>query len=275
LTQQKELFATLHIARRESMKKIWLSLVYIFAAACVCPAQSLFYFPQIVDGGQAGGAFYETVIAITNLAPPGSAAASGAITLIQDDGTPMNIPFTDDQNQPVASGNTIPFQLAGGQTKVFFSNGPDGSITIPPLKVGFAAVSSNLPVTGTAIYYEFGPNGRIGEAGVPASTPLTQQAIFATKGGSNTGIAMANPGTSTATITFQALDLNGISSGASVTRTLAANNHTAFMFSDLFSSIGKEFIGTMRITSDAPVVTSAFIIEKTGMFATFPVFPLK
>src|SRR5262249_36893355 len=99
------------------IKNILGSLVFALCAAGICSAQSSLYFPQVAVGSQGGGTFWLTAMALTNPAGPGTPAASGTIKLTRDDGTPMNVTFVDENAASV--GNT--FQLAGGQTRFFFS----------------------------------------------------------------------------------------------------------------------------------------------------------
>src|SRR5262249_37041071 len=252
------------------MKKIVSSLAFVLFAAGVCSAQTVLYFPHFVDGGQPGGTVgWLSAIVVTNPAALGTPAASGTITLTNDNGTPMNLALLDENGQPAGS----TFQIAGGQTKFFISPQSDAN-NVLPYNSGFATLTSNLPVTGTSVYIELNANGTIGTAGVPASTPLTRQAIIAFKdGNSNTGLAVANPGAGTATITFQLLDKFGSQIVAPVTRTLAANNHTAYFVSELFPSAPSSFAGTLRITSDKAIVTTALFFSD-ATFGTLPVFPL-
>jgi hypothetical protein len=254
------------------IRSILWSLVYMFLLATVSSAQSLLYFPQIVDG-TATGTQWSSALAITNTAAVGTAAASGTLTFTEEDGLPWNIALFDEQQRFVGSGS-VSFQLSGGQTKIFLSNGAG------PLNQGFATISSNLPVTGTALFFEFSISGtntnRVSEAGVLPATPLTRQAILTVQDGSvSTAVAVANPGTGSANITFQLLDTNGVSSLASVGRTLSAKNHTAFFVNQLFPNIPSQFFGTLRITSDVPLITTGLVFEKNGQFATLAVFPLQ
>jgi hypothetical protein len=252
------------------MKTIVSGLVFLLFATGVCSAQTVLYFPQFVDGGPPGaGVAWISAITVTNPAAPGTPAASGTITLTSDNGTPLNLAFTDENDQP--AGNT--FQLAGGQTKIFQS--PQGtSANILPFNSGFATVTSNLPVTGGSAFFDFNGNGIVGLGGAPASFPLTRQGIVAIKdSGTNTAVAVANPGAGTATINFQLLDKSGSQIGALATRTLVANGHTAFFLTELFPNAPSRVAGTLRITSDKAIVTIALIFEG-ATFGAFPVFPL-
>ena len=119
-----------------------------------------------------------------------------------------DITLTDVDGHP---GNT--FQLAGAQTKFFISpqDNADGPL---PFKMGYATLTSNLPVSASAVFFEFETQkgAIIATAGVPASAPLPRQAIVAVGNkdeGLGTGLAIANPGGATATITFQLLDKSG------------------------------------------------------------------
>jgi hypothetical protein len=253
------------------MKKIISSLVCMLFAAGICSAQNTLYFPQFVDGVQlAAGVGWISAIVVTNPAATGTPAASGTITLTSDNGSPLNLALCDDNDQPTGA----TFQLAGGQSKLFES--PQGCSNGPlPFNGGFATLTSNLPVSATSVFIEVNLNGQfIAVAGAPASTPLARQVIFAVKdNGENTGIAVANPGVGTATITFQLLDKNGTQIGALATRTVLANNHTAFFVSELFPNAPNGLFGSLRITSDKAIVTTALFFEG-ATFGTLPVFPL-
>src|SRR5581483_3295687 len=93
--------------------------------------------------------------------------------------------------------------------------------------------------------------------------------------GADTGVAIANPANAATNVSFQLLDLNGVAALPSVTRPIAAKNHTAFFISQLFTNVPANFLGTLRITSDVGVVTTALVFSSNGTFATIPVFPLQ
>jgi len=250
------------------MKGIVWSLFWILFATTLCSAQTTLYFPQIADG-RSGGFGWVTAIAITNPAPLGSATASVTLSFNQDDGTALNLPLTDLAGQPVSvSAGSFGFQISGGQTRLYVSTGLASSIT-----TGFATITSNLPVVGAVVFFEFTDAGaRVAEAGVAAAAPLTQQATIVSKNNQDTGVAVANPGTQTGTVTFLLLDTNGASLFPAVTRSLAGKNHTAFFVSQLFPNLPNGFFGTLRITSSIPIVTTSLLFENDGKFATLPVF---
>lgn len=253
------------------MRKILWGLVLVTVFAGVCSAQTTLYFPQFVDGFQGSGTGYFSAFGVTNPAAIGTPAATGTVTLTQDNGAPLSLTLTDENGQP--AGNT--FQLAGGQTKFFFSPQRFAS-SVLPLSSGFVTLTSSLPLSGGLVFFEFSAiAGLIGEAGVPAALPLTRQETFVVNTNSNTGVAVANPGTTTANITFQLLDKSGALIVPQITRTLPPNNHTSFFVTDLFPSAPSTIYATMRMTSDNPVVSTVLQFQQNGVFATLPILPLQ
>src|SRR5690349_21263428 len=152
------------------MRYFFLTILLIVSTAALgLGQQTTFYYPHIANGSFSG-AVWKTTILLTNPAAVGTNTASGSITFMKDDpnptvaGTPLNISFTDETGASVANGNTIAFQIAGGASKKFTSLG------IGAYAGGFAVVTANAPVNGTAIFSEFNSASGvlIGEAGVPS-----------------------------------------------------------------------------------------------------------
>ena len=261
------------------MKNTFWSVILILLTAVVSSAQTSLYLPQFVDGRpDANSLSWGTIIYVTNPASLGSGSATVTIALTKDSGTALNLPFTDETGTPV--NNT--FQVTGGQTKYLFS--PSNGHPLIPLNVGYATVTSSLPVNAGLIFIEYAAGGGnpISEAGVPTALPLTRQVIPAVQMTNplpgtyavSTGVAVANPGSSPATVTFQLLNGTGGAVAVSATRTLDGYNHTAFFVSELFPSAPSTVFGSMRITSDLPIVTTALVFTGPGLFSTLPVLPL-
>jgi len=254
------------------MKRVVLILVWFVTATVVCSAQTTtFYYPHITNG-VLGGVTWKTTIFITNPAAIGTGLASGSVTLMQDNpvlsgtGTAFNISFTDETGQPAGSGNTIPFQIAGGQTRKFTSSGGGAYAG------GFAIVSANAPISGTAIFSEFenGSGRLIGEAGVPSGNAVTNQAIFVdTQGGYNVGVAYANPGTAGADVTLRLLNSSAVVVMSTV-QSLGVSNHGAAFVSQLFPG-APALAGTMQISSQTPLSAIALRFDPSlSVFTTLP-----
>src|SRR5688572_10778568 len=120
------------------MKRAILLISFLLASSGICSAQQFtFYYPQVASGFTGSGA-WQTTIFITNAQQ--SSPASGTITLTKSDGTAFNLNWTDDNGTPVGAGNTIPFQLGGGETRKFMT------VVNTPLATGFATVTSTAVV---------------------------------------------------------------------------------------------------------------------------------
>ena len=260
------------------MKKILFGLTLVLFGAAICSAQTVLYFPQFVDGSQnpSSRTGWVSAIAITNPAAPGTATASGSVTLTQDNGSPLNLQLLDENGNPTAS----TFQLDGGQTK-FFNSPQANANSILSFSSGYVTVTSNLPVTGGLVFLELNQIGTFGAAGVPATTALTKQAsiVVVTTAGNpnnagNTGIAIANPQTSSATITFTLVDKSGNQIVPSVPRILQAGNKTAFFVPQLFPNAPSNIYGQLRIISDVPVASTALFFQGPA-FGTLPIIPLQ
>jgi hypothetical protein len=253
------------------MKRIVWSLVLVVLAASLCSAQSVLYFPQFLDGSPGQG-FWGSAISVSNPAAAGTAPASGTITVTKFDGTPLNMTFVDDNMVPTPS----TFQLAGGQTKIFYSPTLGGNVQ--PFVNGFATVTSNVAVAAGLVFIEGSSSfTAISQAGVPGVTPLTRLATVAIRNtAENTGVAVAYPGNGTANVTYQLLDKSGALIVPAVTKPLGANNQTAFYITDIFPSVPAQIAGTLRITSDQPIVAVALLIAlPQGLLSTIPVFPVQ
>jgi hypothetical protein len=254
----------------------------MFVFAVVGSAQSVLYFPQIADGvvgPQApGGGQWLTAIVLTNTS---TASATGSITFTQDNGTAFNVPFVDlISGAPVNSGNTLNFQLGPGQTNFYQSTGKQ------PITVGFATITSNIPVTATVNFTEgswvpvtqspsTGSYANIGTGNAPAAGAALRQGTYAIEAGNvDVGVAFANPNSTGASVTFRFVANNGNQPFSAVSVNLGPNNHTAKFISQLFpSAVGS--LGTLQVISTQPLaMTALFFNTQSGLFTTLPVFPL-
>jgi hypothetical protein len=172
-------------------KRTLATIFAILISATFSSAQSISYLAHFVDGVSQTGVWISG-IRVQNPATSGSAVVSGTITIMQDNGTPFNVVFQDENKNPVGSGNAVAFQIAPGQSRFFTSQAKQR------LNGGYAMISSTGAVAAGLIFIEFDAAGNeIGEAGVPSAT-LTQQSIFVVKDKSDTGVAVVNTGSAAA-----------------------------------------------------------------------------
>jgi hypothetical protein len=126
---------------------------------------------------------------------------------------------------------------------------------------GYARIqpaSGSTTPSGIAIYGYHQANILVSEAAVPATAALTSGRIYAEVGGAvNTGIAIANPNSSDATINFHYTNTAGTDLGSG-SFTLHANRQIA-QFVDAFplNTFGTTIQGTFSFTSSVPVAVVA------------------
>ena len=256
------------------MKRIVFAACWILGFAMISSAQSSFFFPHIangVTGTGAGAVKWVTTIYLTN--PTSSTTATGTLTFYQRNTASVSaagtiaapIGFVDESGVLTATG-TINFSLAGGQTKKYVSTAATALIT------GFVGVSTQLGiVSGTAVFSEYNAaGGLIASAGVPQSSATGRQAIFVdTQSGDNIGVAYANPGTATATVTLTLLN-SAAQQVATTNQSLGPGNQVPIFTSQLFTGAAP-VAGTMVINSTAPLAAIALKFDPTfQIFSTLP-----
>ena len=177
--------------------------------------------------------------------------------------------------------------LAGPTAVLPFSVPDRGGFSVtsqdaePILRVGYGQVETDDgmgPPAGLAIFSSRVNGILVSEAGVPAVPPVLEGRIFAeTDGPVRTGLALANPNDTAATITFFFTDSNGIDSGHD-TFTLGPREQIArFLDEEPFNG-GSAMFGTFTFTADLPVAVIAlrgFVNERSEfLMTTLPVAPI-
>ena len=243
------------------MKRVLVTVALMIAASSVCSAQQFtYYFPQVAIGGG-----WKTTIFISNASAPGT-TASGTITFTKSDGTAFAANWTDSGGNPVGGGgNTIGFQLGSGESRKYTSVGDI------PLTAGYATVTANASVLGSAMFTQFDGGGRmLAEAGVPMAIPLGKQAVFVdTTGGFKTGVAIANPNNAALKINFELMSDTG-QMIRSAQRDLAPNQHVAFFVHELFPD-APEMVGRLQFYCTNPMASVALRFDPSfALFTTMP-----
>jgi hypothetical protein len=150
--------------------------------------------------------------------------------------------------------NTVPFSLTDRGTSSVLTQG-----SATNTQTGYARVSdtSGAAPQGLAIF-GFRQNGvLISEAGVPASGLLTRGRIYAqTARGARTGVAIANPMGTPATVTFNFTEESGreVRSG---TATIPANGQIAAFLDESPFNGPAPFSGSFTFSSPTPVAVVA------------------
>jgi hypothetical protein len=253
-----------------AMKRVVLLVLSILTVTSICFAQSTFYYPHIANGRLGDNEVWKTTIFLTN--PAASGTATGTVIFLKDLPSDLgaagaqfaDIAFVDQDGAPAGSGGAFSFSIPAGQSRKFTSTG-DGSYA-----GGSAVVQTDAgAVTGTAIFSSYDLSGRLkAEGGVPSATAVPKQSVFVDKG-FNVGVAYANPGTQSATVTLSLLNTSAVSV-MTTNVTLGPGNHDARFTSQIFIG-APEIVGTMQILSDQPLAAIALrFTTDYSLFTTLP-----
>ena len=183
-------------------------------------------FPQIVAGGDAGGQNYVTLVQVVN---NNSSATTGHIALFGDNGSPLGVLF--DGLGPQTS---MDVKLDSGQSRQI-------QITLNgPVTAGWMTVAYTPSDVLTTVVLQFRSGTTLlSEIGVePALDTISATDIAAeTDAALNTGIAIVNPDTATASVLARLWDPNSGAVVASTPITLPPNGHVAKFLTELFPAV--------------------------------------
>jgi photosystem II stability/assembly factor-like uncharacterized protein len=220
-------------------------------------------FPQIADGGG-----YQTTLILMNTS---NTVEAGAIDFYRNDGTPLRV-------SPGGAGmpdSRFLYTLVAG---AFLRIVTDGSPS--DVNVGWASLTPDEGTTtpvGAAIFSYTTSGVLITESGVAATLPTTHARIFIDKSGSHdTGIAVANPGSSGIRVTATAYQLDGVTPAGvgPATVDLASLGHDAKFAGELNPNLRAGFTGVLDLASTEPfaALTLRSLTNSRGDFliTTFP-----
>jgi hypothetical protein len=232
-------------------------------ATTVAPQYTL-RFPQIADGGggnapgAAGG--WRTTFVLANRS---TFSATATISFFDDTGAPLSLAVGGMQ-QTQTTVNVPALGVAQVQTQ---GGGP--------LKVGWALAQSDQNLTGIGIYGLLDDSSNtLSEVGVPASLALLSMSLFAETGATtSTGIALANPNSTAATVTLILRDANS-SELSRIAVGIPAMGHLARYANELFTGIPPgEFKGKIDVISTQPLAGLTLRQQGGSVFTSLPVIP--
>ncbi|HYK90448.1 MAG TPA: choice-of-anchor tandem repeat NxxGxxAF-containing protein [Acidobacteriota bacterium] len=218
-----------------------------------------YFLPQVANGTSDSGSWRTTSI----LANHSTSPATASVSYWSDDGTPLSL--------------TIQGQTSSQFT---YTIPPEGSLRVQTdgagsQKTGWALVQSDQALSGIALYAFFDSGGNfVDEAGAPFSLDFGSMSIFAeNQGNTYTGLALANPNSTGATVTLTLKD----SQSAVVATTqfnLAANGHVAKYLTEFFTgaNIPASFQGTVDIMSTQPL-SGLTLRQHNSDFTSLPIIP--
>ncbi len=183
-------------------------------------------FPHFADGGG-----WTTTVMLVN---PTDNAISG------------NLQFADSSGRPTS---TLPYSIPGRSARQLATGGAGDAVAVGAVSV-VPAQNSAAP-TGSLVFSYRKSGIRVTEAGVPAAPAGTAFRAYVEASESiQSGIAIANTSSSTATVRLELTNLSGASI-ASTTLTLGPNGQTAKFLNELFQNLSLPIQGLLRITSSS------------------------
>lgn len=240
-----------------------IGVVTVFAKSAGTPSvgASALRFAQFANGDGI-----KSTIILTN--PSSSSTANGALKLFRDpDGGPL---FVSLNNGPPSDSIAISIPPLG--SRVYSSDG------LGTLVVGSVLIESNGQIGGVSEFFAPG----IGIAGVSESA-IVESFIAPVRRDSNsgfdTGVAIANFGSSPVTLTLALRHMEGREVARRTWPNLAVNGHMQGFIGDLFAGMLPPGFkqGTLTVTTNGGKIGAIVLgIGATpGDFITFPVTPLR
>jgi hypothetical protein len=221
-------------------------------------------FPQVADGGG-----YQTTLILMNTS---SAAQNGVVSFYSNNGTPLSV-------RMVSAGSAdsrVSYSIQPGGYLRFVTDGSPAATN-----VGWAQLVPNSGHTAPvcAAIFGFTQGGiLVTETGVPGVTGTTHARIYVDlSGGHDTGLAIANPGSSAIKVTATAYYPDGrTNAGAGPgTVNLAPLGHDARFAGQFISGLWPGFVGVLDLVSSSPftALTLRSLTNGRGDFliTTFPI----
>jgi len=226
------------------------------------------------------GNSFHYVQSTSDFTPDGALLTGINQIVMNDDGTILVLAVNDQEQQviykgtPEGPGTPYSTQSQGGIT---LTAAQDSST----VTTGFGSVqpANNGSVPAGLAIFQLRQNGvLVTEASVPMAQAVKSGRIYAdTSFPVNTGLAIANPNTHEATISFYFTDENGRNSGAGTMSIAGGAQVAKFLDQPPFNS-GASFRGTFTFSSDLPVGAVALrgLLNERSEFliTTLPVVPL-
>ena len=217
-------------------------------------AQVISYFPHLADGGPAA---QKWLTSLTFVNPHSSFTTAGTAYFFGNDGKPLALDFGK------GAAPSFSFTIPAQGSVTFTTTGAS-----PNTVVGWAIVSSSLPIQGVVLF-RFAVNG-VAQQGVSAQpTAASQQ--FRSPATFVTGIAIANTNSNASIpVTVSALDSNG-NNVATYSVTLGPLGHASFDVYQLFPSLPPTFRGSVLITTSGSNNFVAWTLSgDLGVLASYP-----
>ena len=226
-------------------------------------ANGIIFFPQFADGGG-----YTTSLVLLNTS---NGIETGTLQILDDNGNPLVV-----NNVGGTAGSIFRYSIPTGGAFRFQTDG--FPVTT---KVGWARVTPDagtLTPVGAGVFGYNPENSLVTESGIPATVSTTHARIYVDmSGGHNTGLAIANPASTNASIIITAYQSDGVTPvGTSLgPLQIPANGHNARFADQCVAELPIGFTGVLDIIPSTPVAVltmrSLYNERHDFLLATFPV----
>jgi hypothetical protein len=207
---------------------IWTTLPVFDVGSPSAASSSV--FPHFADGGG-----WATQVMLVN---PGDNVVSGKLR------------FSDPSGKPLS---TLDYSIAARSAQQFMTSGSGDAVNTGT--VAIVPGSNTAAPSGSLVFSYRKSNIRVTEAGVPVASAGNAFRVYVEASDSiQSGIAITNTSSSSATIRIDLMDLGGTSL-TGTTMTLAGNAQTARFLTELpgMQSLSLPIQGLLRITSTSPI----------------------
>ncbi len=221
-------------------------------------AATTLYFPQIADG--AGN---RTDFILVN---PSFTAAAAGLEFFDDGGNRMNVSMGG------TAVSSVNLQLPPKGTYRIRTDGAS-----PVGRVGWARVTSTVPIGGSAIFQTLNGTNIASEVGVAASPLSNHMAVYVESFGfAESGLALCNPNAVPVTVTLRLHDSLGLDAGSAQVQ-LLPYEHTAKFFTQWFDAVAGQFQGTLEVIAAEPIGAVALRYDnpQQNVFAALPVIMIQ
>lgn len=222
------------------------------------PSSTELYLPQIADGGG-----YVTEVLLVN---SGATRLTGTAEFRAPSGQPLEVTVDG-----VATAS-LPYDL-GPDGSQYISTAP----TAPTVRTGYLVIrpapGGAAPIASAVFTLRQDGDLRTATGVTPASLTGRARTLADRRFGHDTGLAIVNPSTNTATVRISIAFLNGAT--ATATLRLGAGTQTARFLSEIFQTVSAVSLrGNMLLESDFPVAIMSLRSTVSGdrfLLSTLPV----
>ncbi len=198
------------------------------------------YFPQFVDGGG-----YTTALVLLNTS---NNIETGTLQILGDNGAHLAVnqvggTTNSSFNYSIPVGGVFRFQTDG-----FPASARAGWVLLTP------DAGTSTPVGAGVFSYNSG-GILVSESGIPAAASTTHARVYVDLwGGHDTGLAIANPTSTSASVTIKAYRTDGVTAAGTSQDSLQlpGNGHGAKFATELIAGLPAGFTGVLDITSATP-----------------------